>query len=288
MESIATTQELPVAILLATFNGARYLPELLDSIESQTHRNIQVYIRDDVSTDSTMDILRKYQLESRFSVKIFVSDRPSGSAGGNFSLLSAENFKDVNYFLFADQDDIWLQRKVESYLSKILEVEQSSRQLEPVAVFSDLVVVDESRRIIADSFWRYQKINPSENSYADIVTKNVLTGCACIFNRRALDLAFPMPEKSLLHDWWLALVVSRCGRLEFLSDPYVLYRQHSDNVVGAREANIFSVIKRLADFKVTVIHLLRCYDTVSASGFSDGFLVYFIRKIYRRLLDFRL
>ena len=95
--------------------------------------------------------------------------------------------------------------------------------------------MDEDLRPLGPSFWKYGRIDPrTGNSLGRLLVRNVVTGCATTINRALARLASPIPPTAVMHDWWLALVAAGCGRLEYLPEATVLYRQHSGNAIGAR------------------------------------------------------
>ncbi|MFY0691885.1 MAG: glycosyltransferase family 2 protein [Paracoccaceae bacterium] len=230
-------------ILLATYNGAKFLPELLESLDRQTDQNWRVVARDDGSSDDTVTILRTWGREkgSRF---LMLEGGPKGlGASGNFgALLDACT---ARYFLPCDQDDVWLDQKVERLRIAIREEEERSGQDTPLIVHTDLIVVDENLVSISESFCRYQRIQmlPEKYPWKLLARHNVVTGCAMIGNRALLSDALPVPREALMHDWWLALICSLQGRILFQNEPSVLYRQHGGNALGAQKWTTWRLLK---------------------------------------------
>ncbi|MEM9003747.1 MAG: glycosyltransferase family 2 protein [Cyanobacteria bacterium P01_F01_bin.86] len=224
-----------LCILLATFNGEAYLAEQIESIVSQTHTNWVLIIRDDNSKDSTRQIVERFCHED--SRIILLQDHASaGSAKINFSrLMEHARAREERYFLCCDQDDVWQPYKLSTLFSRMLNIESNTHVSQPVLLHSDLEVVDKNLACIAESFIKFMRIDPGTQLHPDrLLSRNEVTGCSCIFNRQLLEAALPIPEEAIMHDWWLALVAAYFGHLRFCNDPLVKYRQHGNNVVGAK------------------------------------------------------
>ena len=220
-------------ILLATYNGARYLPELLASIAGQTAGHWQLLIRDDGSTDATRDILAEAVRRDR---RLMVLNDRQGRQGPsqNFGLLMQKAYElGARYVMLADQDDVWLPNKLEHSLRRMQQAEQASGPETPLLVHADLSVVDERLQMIHPSMTAYAGIcrNPRD-PLRTLLVYNFVTGCTALLNRPLLEAALPIPTAAVMHDWWLALCAAAVGRIGYLPEPVALYRQHADNTVG--------------------------------------------------------
>lgn len=229
-----------VDILLATYNGGKYLKEQLASIASQTYQNWKLIIRDDLSTDDTPDILRHFSEAYPDRVQIIPSHERLGVIKNFSTLLETST---APYIAFCDQDDVWDKDKVELLLHAIQKLETVYSTETPLLVHSDLRLVDQSLSPLAPSFWEYTHLYPSEVSFSGILTQNVVTGCACFFNRSLADAAQPIPKEALMHDWWLALVASCLGQVQAINQQTISYRQHNNNALGAMRFFSFQHIK---------------------------------------------
>ncbi len=218
-----------VDILLATYNGGRFLSEQLRSLEQQTVDSWRLLVRDDGSTDGTRAILAEFQ--ARHSSAVTWIDDGGGRLGpaGNYGRLLENSTAD--YVLLCDQDDIWLPDKIEQLLALALAHERPGV---PLLVHSDLEVTDGESRLLAPSFWRYQYINPAHGTWPRLAVQNVVTGCACLFNAALRRAALPIPAEAIMHDWWLALVAAAAGEIHWTATPTVRYRQHAANDTGAK------------------------------------------------------
>ena len=112
----------------------------------------------------------------------------------------------------------------------------------PIIVHSDLEVVSEQNTVIAKSLISYQGLEIERNSFPNLVISNLVTGCTALINEPLAEKALPIPEKAIMHDWWLALVASAFGKLVYLDIPLVHYRQHGNNTIGAKEFTKVSVV----------------------------------------------
>ena len=233
-----------VEILLALYNGEKYLEEMIKSILAQSYENWVLKICDDFSTDNSLEIAKAF--EKKYPDKIFVSqnEKPSGSAVANFSglLKNAAN----EYIMFADQDDIWLSDKILTTLEAMQRAETDKNI--PILVHSDLSVVDEDLNEIAPSFFNLQGLK-KELSFNEILVQNNITGCTAMINRALCDLAKSSIEKSAMHDWWLGILALPMGKVVFIDKPLIKYRQHNDNSRGARNSKSPSYILKRAKEK---------------------------------------
>jgi hypothetical protein len=217
-----------VEILLATFNGERFLRQQIDSLLAQ---DANILARDDGSRDATPQILADYatQYPTRFRI---LEGPPTGNAKDNF--LELIRHATADYICFADQDDIWLSNKVQQCLAAIKSLEATTGSQTPLLAFHDLRVVDESLTTIHESMWSFSGIHPDDaNHLPRLLGRSIVTGCAAMINRPMLELARHMPEEAAMHDRWIALLAASMGRAAILREQLVLYRQHQSNVIGA-------------------------------------------------------
>jgi glycosyltransferase involved in cell wall biosynthesis len=241
------TRPIKIAVLLPTFNGEKYLAEQLDSVLAQGHKDIVVVIRDDGSSDGTREIIRSYRDGFPDKIHVIDGDGTNLGASGSFAFLmrfvllhKKELGLGKAYMMFCDQDDIWAENKIEIEIDKMLQVEAGNDDI-PVVVHSELRVVSDSGNVIAESFTRYQGLEPAKNRFKHIALCNTVTGCTALINESLAARALPVPEAAVMHDWWLALVASAFGKVVFIDQPLVEYRQHGSNTLGARE---YRVVKR--------------------------------------------
>ncbi len=247
-----------VAILLPTFNGEKYLEEQLDSLLAQSYKNLVVVLRDDGSRDGTLDIIHSHLDRFPDTFHWIENKGRNLGASGSFSFLMRyvlEHKKELGlekaYMMFCDQDDIWVENKVELEMQRMQTAEADNENI-PVLIHSDLKVVSDSRNLISESFIRYQGLNPERNTFKYILLSNLVTGCTALINESLAKQSTPIPSDAIMHDWWLALVASAFGRLVLINQPLVEYRQHDFNTIGATEYK-----QPHRSFKKLVLRLVR-------------------------------
>ncbi|MDA1082552.1 MAG: glycosyltransferase [Gemmatimonadetes bacterium] len=212
------------AILLATYNGATYLPAFLESLGSQTLRDGTVYWRDDGSNDGTVEILRSTKLP--FRLHELPSSGRRGPCQSFLEILRAAAGRHSSYH-FADQDDIWTPEKVERAHLAVSGCGQ------PALVHGRQQLIDSTGRGMGLS--RLVPAGRVENA----VVENIVVGCTAAFNNAAALLgAKGRPTHALMHDWWMYLVTSAFGTVLYDSVPRLCYRQHAANVVGSGAAGL--------------------------------------------------
>jgi len=220
-----------IAILLATFNSEKYLSEQVDSIISQSFTDWHIYVHDDGSTDSTVEIIRGYI--NRYPDKIsFVKDTRTGlKACGSFICMQEEVKAD--YYMFCDHDDVWLRDKIEISFNRMRSLEENFAG-KPIVVHTDMKVVNDRLDVICGSFWQYMRLLPDHCSFAELAVCHCVNGCTILFNAKANALALKNKGHALMHDILLSESVAAAGGvISPIDEPTVLYRQHSDNVLGA-------------------------------------------------------
>ena len=239
-----------IAILLATYNGSKYLAEQLDSILNQSYENFVIVVRDDGSSDDTVALLNDYAVRQADKVHLLENDGTNRGASGSFSFLIEyvlENKQVLGladaYMMFCDQDDIWQPVKMERQARLMFQVEGSETDT-PVLVHCDLHVVNAGLQPVADSFIRYQGLDARHNGFGQLLISNLITGCTMLINEAVAEKAIPVPAGAIMHDWWLGLVAAAYGEIAFLPEPLVEYRQHENNALGAREHSPASLTDR--------------------------------------------
>ena len=237
-----------VAICMAVYNGEKFIRAQLDSIRAQSYTNWMLFVRDDGSSDQTVAIVKEYA-EQYGNQIVLIDDEQlhGGSSKKNFAAILGwvSRHYDFRYFMFSDQDDVWLANKVEAAMKKMCAAE-AAHPGEPVLVHSDLKVVDAELNVLSESFIQYRALNPAVKDVSHLLVQNTVTGCTMCWNR-ALNRIIDISDDAVaMHDWWIALTASCLGHIEFVHEPCILYRQHGGNVVGATRVNSVSFIfKRL-------------------------------------------
>ena len=250
-------------VILAVWNGQNYLPAMLDSLLSQTTRDFNVLVRDDGSTDGSLEILESYKPKFDGRLRV-IAGEPTGSATANFAILMRETKAD--YVLFADQDDVWKPEKVELTLRSLKDAEakygkstpiyfatdiEVANKAEakygkstPIYFATDIAVVNKDLELISPSYWKWKRLKPSMmGKLSQSLICVPIQGMASGINRALLDLANPVAEKAISHDWWTQLIAAAMGKV--ICDPTVtaLYRVHGGNASIPKEVGLVPYLK---------------------------------------------
>jgi glycosyltransferase involved in cell wall biosynthesis len=220
-----------ISIALATYNGESYIGEQLDSIARQTRLPDELVISDDVSTDSTLDIVNEFARRVTFPVKVSINQERLG-ATRNFEIAIRACSGDIIFL--CDQDDVW-------YPDKIARIEECFKNNVNVdAIFTDADVVDQNLNLLEGSLWRRLKISRQElagvaahgGAFKVLLARNLATGATMAFRAKCRQNIVPIP-KEWVHDYWIALIISISSNLIAFPTSLIAYRQHSSNQIGA-------------------------------------------------------
>lgn len=221
-----------VAILLSTYNGQAYLREQLDSLRQQSFSEWEILIRDDGSRDETRAVLREYaQRDRRFHFQD--DDHDHLGPVQSFARL-LEQARDYDVIFFCDQDDFWLPTKLHHCLDAFSQHDALYGAQIPFALHTDLEICDERLRPICASMKGADRsLWNSPYVFSRLLAQNYVTGCSLAINRSLAQLSLPIPPAALMHDWWIALLAAALGRIQYLSQVTVRYRQHGLNASGS-------------------------------------------------------
>lgn len=222
-------KEETIDVLMATYNGEKYLKQQIESILNQTYKNINLIISDDCSKDTTVQILREYEKKDS-RVKVYVQEQNLGYIK-NFEFLLTKVQNDI--YMLSDQDDVWKPNKIENTYNRLKEEEADF-------VFTDLEVVDTNLKQIYPSFNDFMKLTrkiKKYNGYERQYLYNCVTGCTIMSKKQFIEKILPLPAKSkyLVHDMWMGLIVSIYGKVAYLDEKTIYYRQHGNNQIGANK-----------------------------------------------------
>lgn len=260
-----------VMVLMSTYNGQRYLQEQLDSIYRQKDVVCSVYVRDDGSSDGTCNLLEWEQ--ERGALKWYAG-RNLGPAGSFWDLLL--HAPQSEWYAFADQDDVWLEDKLESAISRM-----DKEQCMPCLYFGQTQLVDE-------------ELNPLKSvvihprlTYGEALMSQFVGGCTMVFNHALREklLAYT-PTYMRMHDVWVYDVALAIGaQVCFDAVPHILYRQHSSNAVGQLDSVTFRWRERMGR--------LRRYERIRSrlaeelwNGYADQMLPE-NRNLTRKVMNYR-
>lgn len=226
-----------ISIAIATYNGAKYLREQLDSIYAQSMLPDEIIVCDDCSTDDTITILDEYK--KNYGLKFCVNNENLGFVK-NFekaiSLCSGE------YIALSDQDDFWFPFKIETLFNEMIAVEKEQPDSH-ILIHHDVFVADEN---LQNKHSRLINKKGNNSGLNNLLFGNPkVQGASIMMNRALKEICFPLPEGVPLHDLYLSLVTECVGIRKFISEPMALYRQHLNNQIGV---NSISGFKRVRNY----------------------------------------
>lgn len=220
-----------VAILLSAYNGGKFLKDQLDSILNQTYKDWVLYIRDDGSTDDSLEIIDNY-IKKDSRIKLLNDDVKHRGCKNSFLWLLKSVSAD--YYFFSDQDDVWLEDKILQSLTVL----ESMPHNQPCLIATDLQLVDCNLNTITSSMWDSNHIARLVKVPQNIQIAPLFTGCTMAFNSATKTVTLQnlnnshLPE--ILHDQLVALSVYKSnGYIKAIPNATILYRQHGKNVIGA-------------------------------------------------------
>jgi glycosyltransferase involved in cell wall biosynthesis len=260
------TEQPLISIVIATYNGEKYLHEQLDSLFSQTYKNVEIIAIDDCSSDSSVSILNEYA--SRHSnMKVFVNEK---------NLKHIKTFErgillgQGKYISLCDQDDIWDNRKIEFVLA---EMKEGVSMAYCDSLFVDGTGVSMNKKISdIKNLTSYDNVLP-------FIIGNTVSGHASIFEKTLALSAMPFPEH-IIHDWWLAFVAALCGKIVFVNLPLVKYRQHEKSVIGAVKVKGRVKKKTLDENKLIRERIKSFYEKCPSSKKTEKEILMRLQKSY--------
>ena len=223
-----------VDVLLATYNGELFIEEFLESLAGQEQVDIHLIVSDDGSSDSTLEIVKRYQ--SKFQ-KLTVFDGPrTGPMRNFFHLLRKSEGK---FVALADQDDIWNKDHLIKSINRI------KRSKLPAMTYSSVVQFGNHRKM--PEVWPSNYAGPKVPA---IIFENTARGCTIVINAQARQLInIREPKNAIMHDWWILLLIQLYGEVYFEPEPEIHYRLHGNNFVGVSPRRNFMFQKTLRQGK---------------------------------------
>lgn len=216
-----------ISILLSTYNGERYLREQLDSIFNQTFQDFKLIVRDDGSSDNTMNILLDYQHKFPDKLILICDDFGNVGVAQSFKILMENSSAD--YYFFSDQDDVWMLNKIELLCNK-LQLKEFEQDI-PLLVFSNMNTFYNKVNYVNCDFFKRYKINIKRINTG--LFKGTISGCLMAFNHSCKMKSLELNLKSnMLHDWNILQTAFLYGTIQIIPDQLISHRIHESNVVG--------------------------------------------------------
>lgn len=276
-----------ISLVLATYNGEKYILEQLDSIMNQELLPEEIIIIDDCSIDETYEILISYDFRE-IKVQIIKNERNLGPIA-NFK--KGINLATGDFIALCDQDDVWLPHKLKLSLEAILLLNQEK----PCMVYSDLTLVDENMSVLSDSLHKLWKVNPKYYDLSFISFSNIVTGCTILFNKKMQKELRYMPTNIIMHDYWMGLIGYSFGEVKYMNETTILYRSHHSSVTSKERNSFFEDMKNSKKNIKNQVDQIELFRKVYKNRFStenekvfETFLKlstkpYFIQRVYMKL-----
>ena len=250
-----------IDILLATYNGSKYLHEQLDSILSQSYGNINVIIRDDGSSDNTVMIIKEYEQKDN-RVKLLSDNLGNLGFVRNFEELMKNSTSE--YLMFSDQDDIWYNNKVETSYKRIKAIEEKNGKSCPILVHTNSKIMNYETRTKSLFISDCAKNSSFENSFFNFFVQ----GSIMLINGSLKREALPFSKEVYLHDRYLHLIAEFIGIRSYIDVPTMDYRQHSNNEIGS-SVNVIDKIKNKRYFNLKDRELLIFLDNTYSAKLDE-------------------
>lgn len=270
---VNTSPALSASVVLCTYNGERWLPELWRSLLAQAHAPDEIVVRDDASTDRTfalLESLREGAQARGIRIKLARNERNLGFVG-NFE--AALNDAAGEIVFLCDQDDAWHPQKI------ALMLEQFVRRPHLLLLHSDARLVDEAGADMRCGLFealeatrRERALIHSGRAFDALLRRNLATGATLAFRRSLLPDVAPFPRE-WVHDEWLAIIAAALGEVDCLEQPLIDYRQHAGNQIGARKRSFADKLARIGQARTPFLQglearmgiLLRHFESRLAS-----------------------
>lgn len=232
-----------VLILMATYNGAKYLDEQIQSLIEQKNVQVDILVRDDGSTDNTIEVLNKWKEQNKLE---WYKGKHLNVQFGFYDLMERARTRDVDYLAFCDQDDVW---DLDKLCIAVEKLEKLCNKSMPALYYCGQRLVDENMKFIAD-----HKLNKYRNLRTRFVLSDI-AGCTAVFNKALLYKVLEYkPTYMLMHDTWVLKVCLAVGGNVIVDpEPHMNYRQHGNNTVGLGKgikSNLKQVRQYIEEYKV--------------------------------------
>lgn len=247
-EENGLSKKIKISIVMATYNGEKFIREQLDSFSNQTILPDELVVCDDCSSDNTLAILQEYKAKASFNVIILKAEKNQGSTKA-FELAVKKATGD--WIFFSDQDDVWSSNKIEEFLIAI-----DSNENNLGLVYSDYEVVDENLNALDKNLYvAFDYKNPiieTENAWKLFLKTCAISGCIMAVKKEVIENALPF--NSVIHDRWIVFVASMTSKIKYIDKKLFFYRQHASQQIGINytKTNEIDAEKALYYFKESI------------------------------------
>jgi glycosyltransferase involved in cell wall biosynthesis len=217
-------KDVRISVVMATYNGAKFLEEQIESILAQSITPSEFIVCDDHSTDGTSEILQKFAQKG--CLQYFINPERIGLVG-NFKRAVSYTAKE-NYIALSDQDDLWLPDKLEKSIELLEKIQKTDK---PSMVYTDLLLVDENNSLLNPSFFSVLGSHKYQHCLETLLFGNFVLGCTVLMNSSMRSFFEDIPEsKYYNHDAWITMIGFSFGQIGCINSPTVRYRKHQQNV----------------------------------------------------------
>ena len=227
-----------VSVAMAAYNGEKFIKPQLESILSQLKNEDEVIVSLDPSTDSTKEII-----QSLNDVRIKVIDGPGMGVKKNFENAIRHCKNDIIFL--SDQDDVWLDGKVECVLREFKE--------NVYVVMHNAKIIDKDFNVVESSFFKMRNV---QTGFIHNWICNGYIGCCMAFKKDIVKYIVPIPDKIYMHDQWIGIVGDIVGTNVLVDEPYLLYRRHETNVTGMHHGSLKDIIKKRIGVLLVYVELM--------------------------------
>jgi GT2 family glycosyltransferase len=219
----------PVSVVMATYNGARFLPAQLESIISCLREGDELIVVDDCSSDDTVQILEA----CAWPGLVLVRNQANLGVKKTFEVGLRRATREVVFL--SDQDDVWISGKRDAFVAEF------AADPECALVISDASIIDGDGKLIGPSFMA--TLGGFHAGSLRNIVRNHFIGCAMALRLSVVRRALPIPAEAPMHDSWLGIVATSIGKVRYLDRPYLMYRRHGGNLSPPRRRGWISILK---------------------------------------------
>lgn len=275
-----------ILVLIATYNGEKYIEEQLVSILNQKNVEVDILISDDSSTDNTLNIIKQYISNNRIKI---ISGKFGSPQKNFYNLINNADIEDYDYFALSDQDDVWMEEKLEKAIEKISNYDNTT----PVIYYGSAIKVDEKLNKLKSNYVGYEVKEISE-----VLVASTAQGCTIVMNKKLMMLLRNNETSTdMMHDGWIhktCLILN--GVSIFDPVPYMYYRIHNSNAFISRNKRIINILKFIFDnrnkgvltkvineWEKNFPHIIRydtqkLFDKIKDKSFKGRLNVFFSKK----------
>lgn len=228
-----------ISVAMATYNGEKYIEKQVRTILNNLKEDDELIISDDGSKDKTIEIINNFN-----DKRIKLLDGPKKGIKQNFA--NAIKNTTGDYIFLSDQDDVWMENKVDTIIKCFEENNY-------ILIQHDAIVVDEKDKVLYESFAQHRKV---KTGIIKNLIKNSYHGCCIALKRELINEILPIPNNIYLHDQWIGMVAELNGKTHFLDEKLIKYRRHSDNNSSFKHLPVSKMLLNRINYTKMIIKYL--------------------------------